>query len=85
MIQMVTPYDIKPGFMQKITFRKSTKTAATRAAVLTPICTKTFGGAYISDVARNVNWGSPLPLLLTRVQGYSLTPGIFFEIKGARR
>jgi len=36
------PYDIKLVFVQKTTFdlRKSTKTVAIRAALLTPICTK---------------------------------------------
>ena len=38
MTQMVTPYDVKLVFVQKITFilRKTTKTAATRAALLDP-------------------------------------------------
>jgi len=49
MIQMVTPYDIKLVFcVQKITFvlRKSENqlTAVIRAALLTPICTKSFVG-----------------------------------------
>ena len=40
------PYDIKLVFVQKITLvlRESTKTVATRAALLTPICIKSFVG-----------------------------------------
>jgi len=40
------PYDIKLVFVQKITLvlSESTKTAATRAALLTPICIKSFVG-----------------------------------------
>jgi len=38
MTQTVTPYDVKLVFVQKITFipRKTTKTAATRAALFDP-------------------------------------------------
>jgi len=57
------PYDIKLVFLYRnlhLFLRKSTKTSATRAALLTPICTKSFvGWGFASDPTEGVYSAPP--------------------------